>query len=112
MVESQHFQILTPEGMISEETFAVVEPQPRRMPTGCVLVVRDGSGKTLTVHQTRLIPTAEGAVPGSKSVCLSCGRVEGVVEDRVLCPHDAASPCHFLQVELRGPAIYNSSRAT
>ena len=68
--------------------------QPRNVKPGCVLVVHTASGCALTVHQTRLYPAELPAVVTKpKSACLKCGRVAGVIEDRVTCPEHGKADC-------------------
>ena len=109
MPTQRRFRILTPDGLLSRDTFVLPVEQPRTIMAGCVLVVHEGSGRLLTVHDTRLFP-AEAAesiavVGAPKSVCLTCGRVEGVIQEQVVCPnHDGGSCCLVESNGARTPA--------
>jgi len=91
MAELQLFRILTPNGALSDDTFAVAPRQPENVKADCLLVVDEATGERLTVHATRLFPVEvrRAAAPAAtlQSVCLECGRVSGVVEEEVHCPH-------------------------
>ena len=101
MANKKRFRILTPDGLLSGETFVLPPEQPRSIRPGCVLVVSQRTGALLTVHDTRLFPAkaadSVGVVGESKSVCLQCGRVKGVIEDQVSCPYHDANPCGMIQ---------------
>ena len=98
-------RILTPDGLISYDTFLVVAPQPTTLRADCVLVAHEITGTRLTVHRTRLIsvdpPLKKTPRTGAKSVCLQCGKVEGVVEDQIKCPHPGKGHCDL--IEMRPP---------
>jgi hypothetical protein len=91
MAGTNHFRILTLEGGLSHDTFAIADEQPETIKADCVMVVADTTGQRLTVHGTRLFPAEAPSLPithtESRSKCLECGRVSGVVKDAVSCPH-------------------------
>ena len=98
MANQKQFRILTPDGLLSSDTFVVPAEQPRTIKAGCVLVVHQQSGYMLTVHQTRLFPTVPTAVATKpKSACLKCGRVAGVIGDRVTCPEHGNTACWMVE---------------
>lgn len=100
MVGQTQFRILTPDGLLSRETFALAPQQPGSILAGCVLVVHEPTGRLLTVHDTRLFPVKPASstmvIGESKRVCLICGKVQGVVQDQVACPNDGG-PCGLLE---------------
>jgi hypothetical protein len=101
MVANRRFRILTPDGLLSPDTFLLPAEQPHTISEGCVLVIDERSGILLTVHQTRLFP-AETApflpvVDKANSPCLRCGRVRGVVEDQVACPEHGGAACGMVE---------------
>jgi hypothetical protein len=101
MASKKRFRILTPDGLLSRETFGLPAEQPLALRPGCVVVVNERTGVILTVHDTRLFP-AEAAesinvVGEPKSVCLKCGKVKGVIEDQVSCPYHDAVSCGMMQ---------------
>jgi hypothetical protein len=112
MNEMTLYRILTHDGLLSTDCFVVAPVQPDAIRTGCVLAINQRDLTTLTVHETRLVPAETSlrrtsaadsqAVPrgGTNSACLKCGRVQGVVLDRVTCPEHGDNPCQFLA----GPA--------
>jgi hypothetical protein len=97
MAAHKRFRILTPDRRLSGGTFVPAAQQPSRIATGCVLMVDEQSGTTLTVHATRLVPLETADVRPvhgiADSVCLKCGRVEGVVEDQVNCLYEGDASC-------------------
>ena len=95
MANQKQYRILTPDGRLSHDTFAVASEQPKAIHPGCVLVVNVDDGTRLTVHRDRLFLTAEPEEP--QRVCLRCGRVSGVVEDQVQCPYDQGNSCELLE---------------
>ena len=100
MAGQRHFHILTPDGLLSSDTFVLPAEQPRNIKAGCVVVIHERSGTMLTVHDSRLFP-AGAAAPSPmaqqpKSACLKCGRVAGVVGDEVTCPSHGGGPCGML----------------
>jgi hypothetical protein len=101
MVANTLYRIRTPEGLITYDLFTLARPQPAGMRTGCVLVIDQNNGSRMTVHKTRLIraamPDSAGAGEQPKSVCLKCGRVEGVVEEQVQCPHQHDALCGLIE---------------
>jgi hypothetical protein len=103
MMEKAKFFILTAEGMVTLDTFILADPQPQNIKVGCVLVIHEESGRLLTVHQTRLIPFNNPAASflkhQHKSVCLKCGRVEGIVLDQVDCPYKGQCSCGLIEAK-------------
>ena len=98
MANQKQFRILTPDGLLSSDTFVVPAEQPRTIKAGCVLVVHQQSGYVLTVHQTRLFPVDLAAVVKKpRNACLKCGRVAGVIEDRVTCPEHGNAACWMVE---------------
>jgi len=102
MTGQRRFRILTPDGLLSSDTFVLPAEQPRNIQAGCVVVVHERSGTMLTVHDSRLFPAgAAASLPMAqqpKSVCLKCGRVAGVVGgDEVTCPTHGSSSCGMLR---------------
>jgi hypothetical protein len=101
MADPKRYRILTPDGLLSYDTFVVSAEQPRTIRAGCVLVAHQRTGRLLTVHETRLFP-AEAHAPAAvarkpKSACLKCGRVKGVIEDMVTCPHHGDAACPMIE---------------
>jgi hypothetical protein len=99
MTENTHYCVLTPEGAITADTFLIADKQPIDILEGCLLVVHQPSGKQLTVHRTRLIPLTNQNAAYSEhklNVCHKCGKVEGVVLERVICPHHGGTDCGLL----------------
>ena len=103
MPTTEQFRILTPEGLITFDTFALAGEQPQGLKKGCFLLVQQSSGRLVTVHQTRLIPVDDEGVQAAdrqrKSPCLRCGRVEGVVGDEVVCPEHGEDACGLLEAK-------------
>ena len=58
MTGQRRFRILTPDGLLSRDTFVLPATQPRNIPAGCVRVIHELSGVLLTVHDTHLFPAA------------------------------------------------------
>jgi hypothetical protein len=106
MTDNRHFRLLTPDGLVSQDTFVLAPQQPAEIKPGCIAVVNQQSGARLTVHTTRLLPAEDPAPPtGSlpvdnrRSICHRCGRVEGIVQDQVKCPHQGEAPCGLLEAK-------------
>jgi hypothetical protein len=101
MANQRQFRILTPDGLLSLDTYVLAAEQPRTIKAGCLLVVDARSGRAITVHDTRLFPVdAVDSAMGvglSKRACLKCGRVEGVIEDQVPCPEHDGGPCGLVE---------------
>ena len=97
MTEQKRFQILSPDGLLSPERYLISAVQPPNIKSGCLLAVDQLSGRRITVHESRIFPAkaddAPAFDPAAMSVCLKCGRVEGVVEDQVTCPHHGDAAC-------------------
>ncbi len=97
----QRFQVVTPEGWVSHDTFVLADVQPLTIKADCVLIVHEASGRLFTVHRTRLQSLEDRTVraPGQqrRSVCLKCGKVEGVVEDQVVCPRHGQTDCGLIE---------------
>jgi hypothetical protein len=102
MVGTIHYRILSPDGSLSDDTFVTAPDQPETIKDDCLLVIDEMTEQRLTVHGTRLFPaecpTPSPINPESRSRCLDCGRVSGVVEDAVVCPlHQDEAACVFVQ---------------
>lgn len=98
MASPQQFRILTPDSQLTHDTFVVPAEQPRTIKAGCVLVAHRDTGAMLTVHRTRLFPAdSMTADKKPKSACLKCGRVAGVIEDRVTCPEHGGVACGMVE---------------
>ena len=103
MSEQAEFYLSTPEGVIPTDTFVLADPQPESLLEGCVLVVHLPSGGMMTVHRSRLIPMNESAVKfltHKHNVCLKCGKVEGVIYDKVTCPNDNGTSCGLTEPKI------------
>jgi hypothetical protein len=101
MADRRQFRILSPDGLLSYDTYVLPPEQPRTIRAGCVLVIDERTGRAFTVHDTRLFP-AEAAgsiapVERPKHVCLKCGKVEGVIDDQVTCPTNDGGSCGLLE---------------
>jgi len=103
MPERKRFRLLTPEGLVTYDTFVLADDQPRTIKADCLLVVHEASGRLSTVHRTRLIPVADSGIQTlgrqRKSPCLKCGKVEGVVGDQVVCPYHKGLGCGLLEAK-------------
>lgn len=103
MPEKDRFRVLTPEDLVTHDTFVLADEQPQTIKAGCLLLVHEASGRLMTAHRTRLIPAAEPSVPPvdrqRRSPCLKCGRVEGIVADEVVCPYHGESSCALLEAK-------------
>jgi len=95
MTDQEQFRIILPGGLTSLDTFVVAHPQPSRIRAGCLLMTHEQSGRQITVHATRLTPVEVMGQP-SERVCPNCGKVQGVVEDEVVCPYEGGAPCALL----------------
>ena len=100
MTERQQYSILTPDGRLSSDVFSLSAEQPSNIKAGCLLLVHDATGRTFTVHETRVFPagaTSSVSIVGqSKQACPKCGKVQGVVQDQVACPNDGG-PCGLVE---------------
>ena len=92
MTDQKRFRIIMPGGLTSLDTFVVADRQPDRIRAGCLLMTHERSGRQITIHVSRLAPLDAVGLT-SEGVCLECGRVEGIVEDEVVCPHGCGTAC-------------------
>jgi len=102
MPDNVHFCILAPDGKLTLDTFVIADKQPENILEGCLLVVHQASGVQLTVHRTRLIPINApnfAHLPRKHGVCSKCGKVEGIVLDKVTCPHHGGVNCGLLEAK-------------
>jgi|WetSurMetagenome_2_1015567.scaffolds.fasta_scaffold942669_1 hypothetical protein len=101
MTDKPRFCILAPDNVISPDTFVLADEQPLTIRADCLLAVHEASGQTVTVHQSRLIPlsalTAPPVQSKRQSVCLKCGKVQGVALDQVECPNHGDAACGMLE---------------
>jgi hypothetical protein len=100
VTEKARYYILTAEGAIPPDVFVLADEQPKTIIEGCVLLVHEASGKQLSVHRTRIIPINDPTVASLKhqhSVCPTCGKVAGIVLDKVTCPYQGGSDCGLLE---------------
>jgi hypothetical protein len=111
MYNVQRFRIVTVEGLLSHDTFVVAAAQSTPK-AGCLVVINERDGAMMTVHRDRLVPVEPVAPPilyhESRTACLKCGHVEGVVQDHVTCPFHGDLPCGLLaarkaRVQLTSP---------
>jgi hypothetical protein len=106
MNNQRRFRILTPDGMFSHDTFVLPPEQPRTIKADCVLVVDERNGRALTVHGTRLFPIETAPAPAvaipQRHVCLTCGKVQGVVADQVRCSSHDGGPCGLVESSTEG----------
>jgi hypothetical protein len=100
MPGQKRFRILTPDGLLSHDTFVLPANQPRDIPAGCVRVIHEQSGRMVTVHDSRLFPAGATESPQfaqkPMSACLKCGRVAGVMAEQVTCPDHSEGTCGML----------------
>jgi hypothetical protein len=98
---TNRFRVLTPDGLISYDVYALAVSQPPSLRAGCVLLINQSDGTRLVASRTRLIAIGSPGdvlpVSRAKSVCLKCGKVEGVPEDGVVCPHHNPHVCDLLE---------------
>jgi hypothetical protein len=78
--------------------------QPEKIIADCLLVTNEMTGRRVTVHGTRLFPAELDGSPAvtdeSRSRCLQCGHVSGVVDDEVVCPvHGDEAACVFVRAQ-------------
>jgi hypothetical protein len=110
MRPQKKYRILTPDGALSDDAYILAPHQPFTIKADCVLAVDEYTGDEITVHETRLFPDHdERLAPAAErpmSVCLKCGRVEGVVEDQVSCPYREDS-CGMVETAKNAPACYS-----
>ena len=107
MSGQERFRIFTADRILSYDTFLIAAQQPANIKTDCLLAVNERDGSRLTVHSTRLIPVEPKGRPAppreTKGFCLKCGKVEGIVEDQVSCPHRGDVPCGLLEAPTEKP---------
>jgi hypothetical protein len=100
MTGRQQYRVLAADGQLSSDVFSMSPEQPGTIKAGCLLMVHEPSGRTLTVHETRVfpagLPSVATIVGESKRACLTCGKVQGVVQDQVACPNDGG-PCGLVE---------------
>ncbi len=100
--ETKRFRVFTSEGRISQETYVLAEEQPETIKADCLLLVDQAGGRQITVHGTRLVPADDPRATDldhkRTSACMKCGRVEGVIEDPLTCPHDN-SDCGLIETK-------------
>jgi hypothetical protein len=101
MNDNKRFRIVMPGGLPSSDTFFAANPQPGRIRAGCLLMTHEPSGRQITVHASRLLP-AEAVGQDSHRVCLTCGKVEGVVEDEVVCLQEGGDACALVAPATEG----------
>ena len=105
MPESGRFRILTPDDLISYDTFVIADEQSLSIEAGCLVLIHEASGRRVAVHRTRLVPVTGASVQVPKRqhrhVCEKCGKVEGVAEDQVVCPFRGRSNCGLVEAKLR-----------
>lgn len=98
----RRFRLHTPEGLVTRDTFVLADEQPDWIKADCLLLIHESSGRTITAHGTRLVPAEDPLRDNhdheAKSVCASCGHVEGVVEDEVTCPHLEDDGCGLVKI--------------
>jgi hypothetical protein len=98
MADQKRFRLILPGGLASLDTFVPADVQPHRIRAGCVLMMHEASGREIIVHASRLAPVdAEAAEHHTHRVCLNCGKVEGIVEDGVVCLHDEGVACVLVE---------------
>jgi hypothetical protein len=112
MAGQNGYRILTPDGLLTRDTFVLSPEQPNTIKAGCVLVVGQRSGTVLSVHESRLLPAEASSPPTAvgqwKRACMKCGKVQGVVEDQVTCPNEDGGPCGLVEPSrraARGPYL-------
>ena len=97
MTDQKRFRIVMPGGLTSLDTFVVADRQPDRIRAGCLLMTHARSGRQITIHVSRLTPIdIDAAGQSVRGVCPECGKVEGVVEDEVVCPYECGTACGLL----------------
>lgn len=101
MYNVQRFRIVTVEGLLSHDTFIIAAERSAPAKPGCVVAINERDGAMITVHRDRLVPLEPVGPPilyhESRTACLKCGRVEGVVQDHVSCPYHGDLPCGLLE---------------
>jgi hypothetical protein len=101
MAQKECFHVITREGELTADLFVVVADQPLKIKKDCLLVVNVQDGSQVTVHKSRLVRTENAEqmplAKATRSACLKCGKVAGVVEDQVTCPNEKDAPCKVLE---------------
>ena len=98
MTCQRRFRILTPEGMLSGDTFVLPPRQPPNLKAGCTMLIHERSGTLLTVRDTRLFPAeAAGAIPVADEPKSACLKIQGEIEDRVSCPDHDGGQCGMMK---------------
>ena len=104
MSGKERFRLVTPDGLISHDTFVLVDQQPPAFRDECLLLAHSASGRRIAVHRSRVVgardPEVRALEHRQRSVCLECGKVEGIVEDRVTCPHHDDAECGLLEAKV------------
>jgi len=62
MTGQRCFRILTPDGLLTRDTFVLPPTQPLHLPDGCVVLVHERSGLPLTVRDTRLFSATQSSL--------------------------------------------------
>jgi hypothetical protein len=103
MYNVQRFRIVTVEGLLSHDTFVIAAERSTPVKAGCLVVINERDGGLVTVHRDRLVPVEPAGPPilyhESRTACLKCGRVEGVIQDHVSCPHHGDVSCGLLEAQ-------------
>lgn len=101
MLNVHRFRIVTVEGLLSHDTFVIAAEHAAPAKPGCVVAINERDGALVTVHRDRLVPLEPAGPPilyrETKSACLKCGHVDGVVQDHVKCPYHGDLPCGLLE---------------
>ena len=93
MTCQRRFRILTPEGMLSGDTFVLPPRQPPNLKAGCTMLIHERSGTLLTVRDTRLFPAeAAGVIPVADVPKSACLKIQGEIEDLSPPAHPFSSP--------------------
>ncbi|MEN6451477.1 MAG: hypothetical protein ABFC96_13375 [Thermoguttaceae bacterium] len=97
----RRFRILTPDGRLSSDRFFVASEQPHVVPTGCLLVVHERTGRAVTVPETQLFPAEairEAPLSGNATrACLSRGQSEETAGQAVAVGSGAAENAFDVQ---------------